>query len=318
MGNHRVASAAPRASGASPYSGEAPAARFTSPRVLALRNWPVSTRLIAVIVVALLMGLVFGGLRVASAADSADEFGRVSQLAALGQQVNVLVQALEDERDQTTQVLPVTSASASGLNGPYATTNAAAAKVQSLAAGIGSSFPANIQTRVATVLSEIAHLRQLRIAAQASQSALAVIAEYKTTIPDMIALNDQIAQGTSDATLVNDVQTLNSLSQGKDQAAQQRALLYNAFGQGVFADGELQALSTAQSDELTDKTAFDSTATPAEESTFNNLVNNVHGKAVNEAQSIEIYVLGTGVPDIGAGALNIDQQHAPAAWYSAQ
>ena len=154
MGNHRVASAGPRAVGPT-YVSEAPAAgsRFTSPRALTLRNWPVSTRLIAVIVLALLMGLVFGGLRVSSAADSADEFGRVSQLADLGQQVTELVQALENERDQTTGVLPVTDTST--LNSDYSVTNAAAAKVLSLAAGIGGCFPANIQARVATVVSAI-------------------------------------------------------------------------------------------------------------------------------------------------------------------
>ncbi len=217
MGNHRVASAAPRAGDANQYATEAPAARFTSPRALALRNWPVSTRLIAVIVLALLMGLIFGGLRVASAADSADEFGRVSQLAVLGQQVTGLVQALENERDETSETLPVSDTST--LNSAYGATNVAAAKVQSLAAGIGGGFPANIQARVAAVDSEITHLRALRISAQASQSALAVIADYAAPITDMIALNDQIAQGTSDSILVNDVQTLNALSLAKDQAA---------------------------------------------------------------------------------------------------
>ena len=79
MGNHRVASAAPRAGNVNGHANghanqnatEATASHFTSPSALALRNWPVSTRLIAVIVLALLMGLIFGGLRVASAADSA-------------------------------------------------------------------------------------------------------------------------------------------------------------------------------------------------------------------------------------------------------
>ena len=287
MGNHRVASAAPRAANANghanghanQYATEATASRFTSSGALALRNWPVSTRLIAVIVLALLMGLIFGALRVASAADSAEEFAHVSQLAVLGQQVNGLVQALENERDQTTGLLPI--AHVNDLDSAYAATNAAAAKVQPLAAGIGGSFPANIQARVAAVLTVITHLNALRTSAQASQSALAVIENYAGPITDMIALNDQIAQGTSDATLVNDVQTLNSLSLAKDQAAQQRALLFNAFNQQIFADGELQDLLTAQSEELTDLTAFKTTATPAEQSTFNNFVNDVHGAAVN-------------------------------------
>jgi signal transduction histidine kinase len=320
MGNHRVASAAPRAVNANGHANERATEATTSPFQgagrLNLRNWPVSTRLIAVIVLALLMGLIFGGLRIASAADSAGEFGRVSQLAALGQQVNGLVQAMENERDQTTGLLPI--ANVNDLNSAYQATNAAAANVQSLASGIGGSFPANIQARVATVVTEITNLRALRTEAQASQSALAVIAAYGTPITNMIALNDQIAQGTSDAQLVNDVQTLNSLSQAKDQAAQQRALLFNAFNQQIFADGELQALLTAQSEELTDQAAFETTATPAEQSTYGNYVNHVAGTAVNKAQNIEIYVVGTGVPDIGTGALGIDAKHAPAAWYAAQ
>ena len=66
----------------------------------------MSWRLLAVSVLAIAMGLVFGGLRVASATNSAASFGRVSQLASLGQQDTVLVQALENERDQTTGIAP--------------------------------------------------------------------------------------------------------------------------------------------------------------------------------------------------------------------
>jgi signal transduction histidine kinase len=316
MGNHRVASAAPRAGDANQYASEATTSHFTSPSALALRNWPVSTRLIAVIVLALLMGLVFGALRVASAADSADEFGRVSQLAVLSQQVTGLVQALENERDQTSETLPVSDTST--LDSAYNATNAAAAKVQSLAAGIGGGFPANIQTRVTTVVSEItpSGLHALRISAQASQSALAVIADYGTPITNMIALNDQIAQGTSDSVLVNDVQTLNALSLAKDQAAQQRALLFNAFEQQIFADGEQQALTTSESEQLTELTAFNTTATPAEQSAY---LSTVAGLRFDEAESIEIYIQGAGGSlAIGAGALNISAKDAPAKWYADQ
>src|SRR5690348_5126841 len=64
-----------------------------------LSNWPVSRRLVAVIEMAVVMGLVFGGLRVAVSVDSANGFARTTQLALLGQQVTQLAQAMEDERD---------------------------------------------------------------------------------------------------------------------------------------------------------------------------------------------------------------------------
>jgi signal transduction histidine kinase len=285
---------------------------FSRSRVLTLQNWPVSWRLIAVIVLTLTMGLVFGGLRVAAATDGAAQFGRVSQLANLGQQVTGLVQDLENERDELCGSVPVTNSKA--LQRWYDATDAAVTKVQALSDDVGSSFPANIQAKAATVRSAIGNLGELRNAAQASQSALAVIADYAIPIDDMIALNDEIAQGTDDPGLTNDVQTLSSLSLEKDQAAQQRAILFNGFTEGLFANGEQQALTTVVAEQGADSTAFDATATPAEQSSFNSLV---AGSLVKEAVVIEEYVVSTGRLDIGNGALNISAQDAPGQWYSA-
>src|SRR5690242_7889742 len=142
MGSHGVASARLR-SGKTRQHTESAAASPRSPRVRTLRDWPVSWRLIAVIVLALVMGLVFGGLRVAAAAGSAAQFGRVTQLANLGRQVTDLVQALENERDETTGV--ISGGNVDTLAPWYHATDTEAAEVQALAAGVGGSFPANIQ-----------------------------------------------------------------------------------------------------------------------------------------------------------------------------
>ncbi|HEY6785840.1 MAG TPA: nitrate- and nitrite sensing domain-containing protein, partial [Trebonia sp.] len=255
----------------------------------------MSWRLLAVSALALAMGLVFGGLRVASAVDSAASFGRVSQLAHLGQQVTVLTQALEYERDTTTGTAPITTPQQlAALQPAYAATNTAAASVRTLADGIGGSFPANIQAKVASVLSVTTNLASMRADAQRGQSALSVIAAYATPISDMISLNAQIAQGTSDAALANDVQTLTTLSQAKDEAAQQRALLYNAILNTNLADGELQALQTAATEQAADQLAFGTTATHAESLDF---FNTVGGSQVSAAESIETYILDNGAAD---------------------
>jgi signal transduction histidine kinase len=314
VGSHGLGSAARRGGTASQRARESSVPSARSPRALSLRDWPVSWRLLAVIVLALVMGVVFGGLRVAAAADSAAQFARVSQLASLGQRVTGLVQALQDERDETAGVIPAASpkAATAALERWYSATDAAAARVRALAAGVGGSFPANIQARVATVVSVITHLGELRSIAQASQSALAVIAAYSTPIGDMLALNQQIAQGTADSGLASDVQTLNSLSLAKDQAAQQRALLFNALTQQLFADDEQQALTTAVSEQAADLAAFDTTATPAEQDSYRDAV---AGPLVNKAELIEEYILSVGSLD--TTALNIGPQAAPQQWYSA-
>src|SRR5260370_15330124 len=67
-------------------------------RPLNLSDWPVARRLFAVIVAALLMGVIFGGLRVADAENSATQFSQVSRLANLRQKLTILVHALQNER----------------------------------------------------------------------------------------------------------------------------------------------------------------------------------------------------------------------------
>jgi signal transduction histidine kinase len=312
MGSHGVASARLRAGKTSQHAGGSAASQLRNPRGRILRDWPVSWRLVAVIVLALIMGLVFGGLRVASAADSAAQFGRVSQLASLGQQVTGLVQALQDERDETTGVS--SGGNADALTTWYQATDAAAARVRALAAGVGGSFPANIQASVATVLSEINDLGELRKTAQASQDALAVIANYATPISDLITLNDLIAQGISDPSLVNDVRTLNSLSLAKDEAAQQRALFFHTFTDQFFGDGEQQALTTALSEELNDTASFETTATPAEQKAFTTVV---AGPGVDLAEGIEDFILPDGNPLDITQVDGISLNKAPARWYSA-
>ncbi|MGD0243634.1 MAG: nitrate- and nitrite sensing domain-containing protein [Streptosporangiaceae bacterium] len=316
MGNHGGASARLRASEDTERAATSTDFHLLSSQAFSLRNWPVSWRLFAVIMLTLAVGLVFGGLRVGAAADSAAQFSRVSQLARLGQQITVLSQALANERDQTCARLPVSNPKA--LQPWYDATDAAAAQVQTLAAGIGGSFPADIQAKVATVRSEIANLGQLRDSAQATNDsasgpALIVIADYAVPIDDMLALNGQIAQGSDDPALSNDVQTLNSLSQEKDQVAQQRAILYNAFTEGIYPAAEQEALVTAVAGQSSAATAFDATATPAEQNTFNRVVS---GGQVKNAVNIENFVLNTNRLDLSGGILNISAKAAPGEWYS--
>jgi len=312
MGNHGGASVRLGADGTDSPAPASAAAHRQRSRPVSLRNWPVSWRLFAVIMLTLVMGLVFGGLRVAAAADSAAQFSRVSQLAGLGQQITVLVQALEDERDETCRNVP--AGDPATLQRWYHATDAAAARVQVLAAGVGGSFPADIQARAAAVRSAVTGLGKLRTAAQSDTSALLVITSYAVPINALTALNDQIALGTADPELTSDVQTLGSLAQEKDQVAQQRAILFNAFTDRSLTGAEQQELNTVVAGQGGDATAFDATATPAEQAAF---ARTVAGPMVRQAVNIEQYVVSTGSIGIGSGALNISAQDAPGQWYSA-
>src|ERR1700677_2801445 len=52
-----------------------------------LSNWSVSPRLVALFVMASVLGLVFGGLRIADAVGTASDYSRTVQLAAVARQI---------------------------------------------------------------------------------------------------------------------------------------------------------------------------------------------------------------------------------------
>jgi signal transduction histidine kinase len=318
MGNHGTASVRVHFGGAS---------------LTTLANWPVSRRLFAVIALALIMGLVFGGEQVAGAEGSATQFGRVSQLAQLGQQDAILIQDLQNERDESLGLTAGTSAG--DLTALRAATNAEAPAVLALAAGVDGSYPANIQASVAAARSQIdgSGLAKLRdtvgtlsrdTVRHTTIDGLAVITDYAPAINDLITLNDEIAQGTADSRLAVDIRELNLLSLAKDQASQQRGLFFNSFTQQFFSDGVLQALISAQSAEQSDEAAFLSAATPAQQRAFGVTV---AGQGVAEVKRVEDYFFIDGddqeaqpflSPNINQQTVGFTVGQAPASWYRAE
>jgi signal transduction histidine kinase len=291
-----------------------------------LSNWPVSRRLFAVIVAALVMGLAFGGLRIASAESSAAQFGGVSQLATLGQRLSVLIQDLQDERDATLSNLAASQQAP--LLPYYAKTNAAAQAVQAADAGIvGSGFPVNIQNDVTTVNADISRIGgtgglHTTLNPQAPQDELAVIANYEADITDIIELADQIAQGVSDASLTSDVRAFNALALAKEQLSKQRALLNYSFSNPNGATGPNEAvdptteldLQIASQEQFSDESAFQQSATPAERAFLaSNLSATGQATSVAAAQNVESNVIAnegtvqnlTGSP-LGLSVLNAE------------
>ncbi len=306
---------------------------------LSLRNWPVSRRLVAVIVLALVMGLVFGGLRVANAANTAAGFARTSQLAVLGQQVTALAQAMENERDVTAGY---DAAAGNDVGGgvavpcapgvkmsksvaPYctamlqaqATTNAAAAPVATLAGQIGGAFPAITQTKAQNVVQIATSLGALR--SQALQgTSLSSIQAYTAEIDDLFDLNDEITSGSGDPVLADEVRTLDALSRAKDELSQQRGILYAALIDGSFTGGAQQALLIAGSLESADLLSFDSSATNDE---INAYLATVNGAQVDTSQLVDNYLAVLGGSDLGheTGLLGnpFGASAAPQTWYTA-
>jgi methyl-accepting chemotaxis protein len=254
---------------------------------LALRNWRVPWRLIALIAIPTAVAMVFAGLRVAAAAASAATFGRSAQLAVLGQQITGLAQAMEEERDLTAVFIaagrPPTGRAA--VQRQHAVTDAWARAVRARTRGVGGAFPAQTRTDAAAVMTRITDLPDLRSYAMASDApALAVVTEYALATGDLFTFDDDIAQQAGSSVLVGSVRALGSLSRMKDQASQQRAILQAALLKGRLEPGALDALIAAQAQQATDLASFETSATLGETQVLNDTV---AGPLVDQARALE-------------------------------
>ena len=305
--------------------------------MLNLSDWPVSRRLFAVITAALLMGVTFGGLRVANAASTAAGFARTTQLAVLGEQVTALAQALENERDVQVSIRAVIDVESSSgyINAqnedvPYVNgqreevakanavqqlellsaekmTNAAAARVRVLAAQIGAAFPSTTSAKASAVVADIDDLPGLR-SQMAFSPPSSALAAYSATIADLFALNDEITSGSADPVLDDEVRTLGWISRAKDQASQQRAILYTGLLEDTWANvGGDDVLTTAQGLENADVTEFQTSASLAVLGSFTTAV---VGPEVNTTQLLSDYTGAIGQPYTSS------LSSAPRLWYS--
>lgn len=296
---------------------------------MSLSNWPVATRLAAVFAVASVTGLVFGGLRVSGAVNTADAYGRTAQLAILGEQVTSLTQALENERDVyagvaaygvlqadakangaapsvTGPIGTALSRANAGLRAAEAKTNVQAQRTTALASAIGSAFPASVQAKAETAVTTISGIPALRNAL-AGQSPSAVISSYSTSLTDLFALNDEITSGSGDPVLADQVRALGALSRAKDQVSQQRAILYSAFVEVSVNDagGGKQAPSNTVGAQALNDAGGDSALTTAQglqlayltdfdnaasPALANSYLTTVAGQADNNASLIENFV----------------------------
>ncbi len=247
--------------------------------LLNLADWPVARKLFAVIVAALLMGLVFGGLRVAAAESSAAQFGRTQQLAKLGVQLTTVVGDLQRERDATL-VAFLGGTSQPPLTKLQAQTRTDLVPVRQALANIqGGGFPATVAAAALTVNNAVTtdSIADLQNLTNTASDPSALFTDYGGVIGDATTLQEQVALGVTDGALTSDVQTLNALALAKDAVSQEQALLdevlVNKFGAYNLTAGVLDfnteaSLRGAYEDELTDVSAFQSSATPAESAVF--------------------------------------------------
>ena len=253
-----------------------------------LKNWRVRSRLLLLVLLPTLAAVFLGGFSVLSSVRSAVAYQRVEQFSRLGSEITSLVQALQAEREDTIRY--ITMGAQGGGRGAarssaapelavlaqdQRSTNVLAARVRSLAAGIGPAYPALAQQEARGAITAIEGLPALRSVAASSQiPSLAVIQEYAATIDQLIALEDEIAAGSNDAALADTVRVVGLISASKEEVSQEQAILTSALtpdlvGAAQLGPGQLSAINAAQAEQAADLAQFGLIATSSQRRLYN-------------------------------------------------
>jgi signal transduction histidine kinase len=292
-----------------PGPGGSPAQRLSHYR--ALKNWRVRSRLILLVIIPTITAVVGGGIFIASSLHSAVVDQRVVTLAGLSDKVTGLVQALQTERQDTIRFIVLQNGGGRGataktgipptqelrlLSQDYATTDSWARQVRSRAAGIGGSYPVLAQQDTKSALTVIGNLPSIRTTATTTQlPALIVIKEYATAISSLLAVESQIAVGSSDSSLAGEVRVLGLVSSMKEEASQQQALLTSALrpdlvSLGQFGPTQQVALTDAQAQQQGNLNEFGTAATARQQQLLDGVLSspNIVQAQAQEQQAISL------------------------------
>ena len=286
-------------------SGDVRAQRRIGPAP-ALRNWRIASRLIVLVAIPAMLSLTLAGLRLADTMRSGEAYGRVGQIAALGQQVTGLVQAVEGERAATGLFIAGgrPAAGLAALNRQYVITDRRAATVRRFALRLGGNS-ARTRSNVARILGDIAKLPGLRRAAVKSQEpALTVINGYSAAIGSLFGVNGGIASMSGNFALITSARTVDSLSRMEDNASLQQAILDAALVTGHFGPGALTALTTAEAQQAADVVSFRRSATPEQSRA---LTSTLAEPLVGQARTVERRAIAAGNGTLALGGRASEQ-----------
>ena len=278
-----------------PAVGQAPP-RKGSP--FSISNWRVRWRLIAIITVPTVTALVLGVFQIVGSVNNYESFKRVQDLANLNSQVVNAAGLVADERDATAGFVaaggqtgtPSAAALKATVLSDRTKTDSVLSQVSAQAAGVVNASGYRAQTELDLsngVLAKISDLQYIREAALTThEPAFQVITSYDGVIQAFTTFSNDIAAGTSNATLQSDVSVLNALLRMQDDASLQRAYLYQALSSTppVLTPNALQFLGQAIEQQAADTSTFDQAASVSEQQ-YNS--NTVTSPEVDEASSAE-------------------------------
>ncbi|MFH0173074.1 nitrate- and nitrite sensing domain-containing protein [Streptomyces cacaoi] len=214
------------------------------PRV-ALRNWRISTRLVALLTLPVVAATSLGALRINQSMDDIQQLDNMKLLTDMTKQATDLAVALQDERDKSAGPLAHNGkATDPGIKGFREKTDRALSAFQDSSEEIdGATADGNLQgvrDSLVGLLSDLGNLAKVRSTAYAEKgNSTQTVEAYHRLITSLLDLSQDMAQATSNPEMIQRTRALAAFSSAKEYASVQRAVLAAALPVGNTVYGDL-------------------------------------------------------------------------------
>ncbi|MEU0675006.1 nitrate- and nitrite sensing domain-containing protein [Streptomyces sp. NPDC006172] len=202
---------------------------------VALRNWRISTRLVALLTLPVVAATTLGTLRINQSMDDIQQLDNMRLLTDMTKQATELASRLQEERDKSAGPL------AHGAKETDATVKGVREKTdQSLAAFSDASEEIDaassddnlqgVRDSLVGLLGDLGNIAKVRKAAYAEQkNSTQTVEAYHRLITSLLDLSQDMAQATSNPEMIQRTRALAAFSSAKEYASVQRAVLSAAL-----------------------------------------------------------------------------------------
>ncbi|MEV8589794.1 nitrate- and nitrite sensing domain-containing protein [Streptomyces sp. NPDC051180] len=215
------------------------------PRI-ALRNWRISTRLVALLTLPVVAATTLGGIRISESLQDMEQLDHMQLLTKLTREATDLAQALQSERDLSAGPLangrPVSDYQVAN---PRRKTDreykAFLDATEDIPTTEGDEALRSIRQNVSQIASQVIQLNTIRGNAYEKGVAHSVTVEaYSRLIRSLLSLSQDMAQATSNPEMIKRTRALAAFSSAKEYASIQQAIIAAALPPNDKTPGRIQ------------------------------------------------------------------------------
>ncbi|WP_109002108.1 sensor histidine kinase [Streptomyces rishiriensis] len=212
---------------------------------VALRNWRISTRLVALLTLPVVAATTLGAVRINQSMDDIKQLDNMKLLTDMTKQATELAVQLQNERDRSAGPLAHgVKATEFGIKGYRDKTDKALVAFQDASEEIDTaSTDGNLQgvrDSLVGLLSDLGNLAKIRNTAYTEKNnSTQTVEAYHRLITSLLDLSQDMAQATSNPEMIQRTRALAAFSAAKEYASVQRAVLAAALPKSNSVYGQI-------------------------------------------------------------------------------